>query len=70
MINTSHLSPHFQIKYFVFSLFKGTSNCLAEFEKNNETASQIFLNFLYDLGGILPEIDTNLPLECHKHGGT
>ena len=40
---------------------KGTSNCLAEFEKNIETASQIFLNFLHDLRGILPEIDTNLP---------
>ena len=39
-------------------IFKGTSNCLAEFEK---TASQIFLNFLHDLRGILPEIDKNLP---------
>ena len=41
--------------------FKGTSNCLAEFEKNIETASQIFLNFCHDLRGILPEIDKNLP---------
>ena len=40
---------------------KGTSNCLAEFEKNIETASQILLNFLHDLRGILPEIDINLP---------
>ena len=39
---------------------KGTSNYLAEFEKNIESASQIFLNFLYDLRGILPEIDENL----------
>ena len=38
---------------------KGTSNCLAEFEKNIETASQIVPNLL-DLRGILPEIDKNL----------
>ena len=40
---------------------KGTSNCLAEFEKNIETASQIFLNFVHDLRGILPEIDNKFP---------
>ena len=40
---------------------KGTTNYLAEFEKKNiETASQIFLNFLHDLRGILPEINKNL----------
>ena len=53
---------------------KGTSNCLAEFEKNIGTASQTFLFFVHDLRGILPEIDESLPcsfpLECHKHGGT
>ena len=55
---------------------KDTSNCLAEFEKNIETASQIFMYFLHNLRGILPEIDKKkkccvvFPLECHKHGGT
>ena len=42
-------------------IIKGTSNYLAEFEKNIETASQIFLNFLHDLRGILPEINKTLP---------
>ena len=42
-------------------MFKGTSNCLAEFEKKIETASRILLNFLHDLTGILPEIDNSLP---------
>ena len=37
-----------------------TSNYLAEFEKNIETASQICLSFLHDLRGILPEINKNL----------
>ena len=46
---------------FSCNAVKGTSNCLAEFEKNIETASQIFLNFLHDLRGILPEIDKDLP---------
>ena len=41
------------------AILKGTSNCLAKFEKNIETASQIFLNFLYNLRGMLPEIDKN-----------
>ena len=45
----------------ISKILKGTSNRLAEFEKNIETASQICLNFLHDLRGILPEIDTNLP---------
>ena len=53
------LACQFLIVY-VTLIFKGTPNCLAEFEKNIETASQIFLNFLHDLRGILPEIDTNL----------
>ena len=42
------------------TFLEGTSNCLAEFEKNIETAAQIFLNFLHDLRGILPEIDKDL----------
>ena len=33
---------------------KGTSNYLAEFEKEIETASRIFLNFLHDLRGKAP----------------
>ena len=37
---------------------KGTSDCLAEFQKNIETD---FLNFLYDIKGILPEININSP---------
>ena len=54
---------------------KGTSNYLAEFEKKTiETASQILLNFLHDLRGILPEIDkicrVVFLLEYHKHNGT
>ena len=40
---------------------KGTSNCLAELQKNIETDSQFFLNFLYHIRGILPEININLP---------
>ena len=37
--------------------FKGTSNYPDQFE----TASQIFLNSLHDLRGILPEINKTLP---------
>ena len=40
--------------------FKGTSNCLAEFEKTLKLPLKFF-NFLHDLRGILPGIDTNLP---------
>ena len=44
------------------STVKGTSNCLAEFEKNPlKLPLNFFLNFLHDLRGILPEIDKNLP---------
>ena len=56
-------------------LLKGTSNYLAEFfKKTIEIDYQFFLDFLYAIRGILPEININLPciflLECHKHGGT
>ena len=47
--------------YITQELVKGTSNCLAKFLKNIETDSQFFLNFLYHIRGILPEININLP---------
>ena len=39
---------------------KGTSNCLPEFQ-NLLKLTQIFLNFLYDIRNILPEINITSP---------
>ena len=39
---------------------KGSSNCLAEFQ-NLLKLTQIFLNFLYDIRNISPEINITLP---------
>ena len=47
-------------------MFKGTSNYLAEFQ-NPLKLTQVFLNFLYDIGGILPE--TNANSACSFHPG-
>ena len=40
---------------------KGTSNYLAELKKTIENDSHFFLNFLYDIRDILPEININSP---------
>ena len=60
-VKNIHMEGTMSQMFDVGHSLKGTSNCLAEFEKNIETASQIFLNFLHVLRGILPEIDKNLP---------
>ena len=40
---------------------KGTYNYLAEFQKTLKLTLKFFLNFLYDVRGILPEININTP---------
>ena len=41
--------------------YKGTFNYLAKSKKNIESDSQFFLNFLYNIRGILQEININSP---------
>ena len=53
---------HYRCVFGLYCGIKGTSNYIAEFEKKNiETAPQIFLIFLHDLRGIIPEINKYLP---------
>ena len=40
---------------------KGTSNCLSEFQNLLKLTLNFFLNFLYDIRNISPEIGITLP---------
>ena len=64
--NTGELS-HGNFRMRIMSIhtlvnqLKGTSNYLTEFQRSIETDSQMFLNLLYDISRIFPEIDINSP---------